>query len=417
MTDPRVIVGASHAGSELAAKLRQLDPSTPVLLVGAEAALPYQRPPLSKSWLGGTNDDIDWLLIRNAAAYANAGIAVRMATHVAAIDRTAHRLVLESGGSIAYSQLAVATGARARRLAVPDAERAERAPNFHYLRTLADAQRLRPQFTAGARIAIIGGGYIGLEVAALSIKHGLVPTVLEAQSRVLARVTAPALSAFYERIHRDAGVDVRTGAQVAGLEFASDGRVRGVLWQDANGATGCLEADIVVAGLGVEPNVELAQAAGLACAADGLAVDALCCTSDPDIVAAGDCTSRPVPGQPGTVRIESVPNAVEQARAAAATLCGQHQPCSSVPWFWSDQFDLKLQMVGISRGHDEWVARGDMTTRSFTVFYLREGTVIAADTVNRPGDFMQARRLVTAGVRADAARLADPAVELKKLAA
>ena len=417
MTDPRVIVGASHAGSELAAKLRQLDPSTPVLLVGAEAALPYQRPPLSKSWLGGTNDDVDWLLIRNAAAYSNAGVAVRSGTRVAAIDRASNRLVLESGESITYSQLAIATGARARRLAVPDAERTERAPNFHYLRTLADAERLRPQFTAGARIAVIGGGYIGLEVAALSIKHGLVPTVLEAQPRVLARVTAPALSAFYERVHRDAGVDVRTGAQVAGLEFASDGRLRGVLWRDAAGATGCVEADIVVAGLGVEPNIELAQAAGLACAADGILVDALCQTSDPDIVAAGDCTSRPVPGQPGTVRIESVPNAVEQARAAAATLCGQHQPCSSVPWFWSDQFDLKLQMVGLSRGHDEWVARGDMTTRSFTVFYLREGTVIAADAVNRPGDFMQARRLVTAGVRTEAARLADPAADLKKLAA
>ena len=417
MSDPRVIVGASHAGAELAAKLRQLDPDGKVLMLGEEPVLPYQRPPLSKTWLADPAGAVEPLFIRNAAAYANLGIDVRTDARVVEIDRVAQRVVLASGETIAYAQLALATGARARRLALAESGRAERAPNFHYLRTLADARRLRPQFVAGTRIVIVGGGYIGLEIAALAIRQGLVPTVLEAQDRVLARVTAPALSAFYERIHREAGVDVRTGTQVAGFEFTADGRVRGVRWQDAHGASGCIDAQVVVAGVGVVPNLELAQAAGLDCAADGLRVDELCRTSDPAIVAAGDCTSRPVPGQPDTVRIESVPNAVEQARTAAATLCGQQQPCSAVPWFWSDQFDLKLQMVGLSRGHDSWTLRGDMAARAFTAFYLREGRVIAADAVNRPGDFMAARRLVTAGTRADAARLADPATALRDLVA
>ncbi|MDQ2735436.1 MAG: FAD-dependent oxidoreductase [Pseudomonadota bacterium] len=417
MTDPRVVVGASHAGAELAVKLRQLDPATPVLVVGEEPVLPYQRPPLSKGWLANPDGEVEALLIRNAAAYESAGIAVRTGTRVTRIDRAAQRLELDSGEAVPYAQLAIATGARARRLALPGTERAERAANFHYLRTLADAHRLRAQIESGARIVIIGGGYIGLELAALAIKRGLRPVVLEAQSRVLARVTAAELSVFYEKVHRDAGVDVRTGVQVAGFEFAADGRVCGVLWQDASGASGSVGADIIVAGVGVVPNVELAQAAGLVCAPDGLLVDELCRTSDPAIVAAGDCTSRPVPGQPGTARIESVPNAAEQARSAAATLCGLQQPCNVVPWFWSDQYDLKLQMVGLSRGHDAVVIRGDMAARAFTAFYLRAGTVIAADAVNRPADFMLARKLVTAGARADAVLLADPATELKKLVA
>jgi 3-phenylpropionate/trans-cinnamate dioxygenase ferredoxin reductase subunit len=241
--------------------------------------------------------------------------------------------------------------------------------------------------------------------------------VLEAQPRVLARVTAAQMSSFYEKVHRDAGVDIRAGVQLTGFEFARDGSLRGVLWQDASGEPHCSEADIVIAGIGVEPNIELARAAGLACAADGLRVDEHCRTSDPAIVAAGDCTSRPVPGQPGTARIESVPNAVEQARAAAATLCGREQPCNSVPWFWSDQYDLKLQMVGLSRGHDTLAIRGDMSARGFTAFYLKQGALIAADSVNRPADFMLARKLVAAGVRVDTAQLSDTAYELKKLAA
>jgi 3-phenylpropionate/trans-cinnamate dioxygenase ferredoxin reductase subunit len=274
---------------------------------------------------------------------------------------------------------------------------------------------LKPQFKEGARIAIIGGGYIGLELAALSIKCGLKPTVFEAQPRVLARVTAPQMSAFYEQVHRAAGVNVRTGVQLAGFVIGADGNVRAVSWRDESGGEQATPTDIVAAGIGVVPNIELAQAAGLTCAPDGLLVDEYCRTSDASIVAAGDCTSRPVPGQPGTSRVESVPNAVEQARTAASTLCGRLQALTAVPWFWSDQYDLKLQMVGLSRGHDEVAIRGDVAARAFTAFYLREGALIAADSVNRPADFMLSRKLVAAGIRPAAGALADPAVELKRL--
>lgn len=417
MNQARVVIGASHAGSELAAKLRQFDPSTPVLLLGDEPVLPYQRPPLSKSWLGSESGEIDPILIRNAEAYAAAGIETRLHARAARIDRAAKRVELASGESIPYSQLAIATGARPRRLLLPGSEGADGAANFHYVRTLADAQRLRPQFKAGARIAIIGGGYIGLELAALATKLGLAATVLEAQPRVLARVTAPRMSAFYEQVHRDAGVDVFTGVQLAGFEIGPEGAIEAVRWSDAEGRPRVTKVDLVIAGIGVLPNIELAQDAGLSCADDGLLVDECCRTSDPFIVAAGDCTSRPVPGQGGTARIESVPNAVEQARAAAATLCGQSQPCNTVPWFWSDQYDLKLQMVGLSRGHDEVVIRGDMAARAFTAFYLKEGRLIAADAVNRPADFMVAKKLVMAGLHTSADVLADPGVELKKLVA
>lgn len=414
MSAPRIVIGASHAGAELALRLRQLDPSVPVLLLGDEPTLPYQRPPLSKSWIGDAAADEQALFMRPATAYAQAGVELLGGVRVAAIHRGERRITLQSGEQLAYAQLALATGARVRRLAGADTGSAAQAGNLHHLRTLSDAQGLRSQFRAGARIAIVGGGYIGLEIAALAVKHGLLPTVIEAQPRVLARVVPPELSAFYERVHQEAGVQLIKGVQVAGFDLAGDGRVRQVLWRDATGREGAVAADLVVVGVGVLPNVELAHRAGLACE-DGIVVDELCRTSDPFIVAAGDCTSRPVPGHAGLMRIESVPNALEQARTAAATLCGQHQPCRGVPWFWSDQYDLKLQMVGLSRGHDAMVVRGDMASRAFTVFYLRQGRVLAADAVNRPAEFMAARKLVADAALAEAAELADPAFDLKGL--
>jgi 3-phenylpropionate/trans-cinnamate dioxygenase ferredoxin reductase subunit len=413
---PRVVIGASHAGAELAIRLRQLDPGVPVLLLGDEPGLPYQRPPLSKSWLGDQALSVDALVMRSAEAYDKADVTVRTGVRVARIERDRQRLVLTSGEVLPYSQLAITTGARARRLGGLQADEADRAPNLHYLRTLADAQRLRPQFTPGARLTIVGGGYIGLEIAALAVKHGLKPTVIEAQPRVLARVAPPALSAFYEGVHRAAGVELLTSVQLVGFDFAADGRVDAVRWRHAAGTEGHLPTDAVVVGVGVLPDTELAQAAGLACA-DGIVVDEFCRTSDPSIVAAGDCTSRPVPGHEGHMRIESVPNALEQARTAAATLCGEHQPCLGVPWFWSDQYDLKLQMVGISRGHDAVVVRGEVSQRSFTVFYLRHGRLLAADAVNRPGEFMLARKLVAAAVAVEPDALADNDFDLKGLLA
>ncbi|MBL0918560.1 MAG: FAD-dependent oxidoreductase [Hydrogenophaga sp.] len=411
---PRIVIGASHAGVELALRLRQLDPDVPVLLLGDEPVLPYQRPPLSKSWLGDPAATPEALFMRPAETYAQAGVTVRSGARVARIERDARQVVLSTGEVLPYSQLALATGARARRLGGPQAEAMERAPNLHCLRTLADAERLRPQFVAGARLTIVGGGYIGLELAALAVQCGLRPTVIEAQPRVLARVAPPALSAFYESVHRDAGVKLLTGVQVDSFGFSADGRIDAVFWRDAAGHEGRLPTDVVVIGVGVLPEIELALAAGLVCD-DGIVVDACCRTADPFIVAAGDCTSRPVPGHEGRMRIESVPNALEQARTAAATLCGQHQPCLGVPWFWSNQYDLKLQMVGISRGHDTVVVRGDMQSRAFTVFYLRQGRLLAADAVNRPAEFMLARKLVTDETPVDPDLLTDTAFDLKGL--
>ncbi len=416
MMAPRIVIGASHAGAELAMRLRQIDSSVPVLLLGDEPVLPYQRPPLTKGWLSDAAATPDALMMRPADAYEKIGVAVRTGVRVMAIDRGARQVVLESGETLGYAQLAITTGARPRRLACADADRAERAANFHHFRTLQDARRLRAQFQRGARMAIVGGGYIGLELAASAVKQGIQVTVIEAQPRVLARVAAPVLSAFYERVHRDAGVELLKGVQVSGFEFLAHGDVSHVRWRGADGAGGEIAADMVVVGVGVVPNIEPARVAGLECSDDGIVVDELCRTSDPDIVAAGDCTCRPVPGHEGLMRIESVPSALEQARTAAATLCGQHQPCRGVPWFWSDQYHLKLQMVGISRGHDAVVVRGDMDSQAFTVFYLKDGHLLAADAVNRSADFMLARKLVTEGVSVDASTLADPAFDLKQLA-
>lgn len=411
-----VIAGAGHAAGELAVALRQHAPDCTITMVGEEAWLPYQRPPLSKTWLVQPEAAEDALLLRPAATYAASGVEFIGSTRIDAVDRAARTVRLSDGQTLAYDGLALATGARVRRLPVAQDAEVERCINFHYLRTVDDVRRLRPQFRAGARIAIVGGGYVGLEVASAAIKQGLQVTVLEAQDRVLARVTAPEVSAFYEEVHRGAGVDLRVATEVTGFDLAPDGDVvSAVRCRGTNGVEFALAVDLVVVGVGVVPNVELAQAAGLA-VANGIVVDELARTSDPSIVAAGDCTCHPNPVADGLVRLESVPNAVEQARTAAATLCGQHRPHLTVPWFWSDQYDLKLQMVGLSRGYDQLVVRGSVAERSFAVFYLRRGVVVAVDTVNRPKDFMLARRIVAGRVSADPAQLRDETVDLKLLA-
>ena len=294
---------------------------------------------------------------------------------------------------------------------VEGAQEAELLQNFHYVRTIDDIDCLRRHFEHGLRLVIIGGGYIGLEVAAVAVKRGLRVTVLEALPRVLARVTAPEVSAFYERVHRKAGVDVRTDVTVKGFEFDPS--------KDAVSAVICGEdtrvpADVVVAGIGLVPNTELAEGAGLAIE-NGIVVDEYSRTSDPDILAAGDCTSFQSALFGRRVRLESVPNAVEQARTAAATLCGKERPYNAVPWFWSDQYDLKLQMAGLSQGYDQIVLRGSTQTSSFAAFYLQQGRLIAADTVNRPQEFMLSKRLVAASAVIEPHRLADESRPLKDL--
>lgn len=405
------IIGAGHAGGELALALRQQDYTGSIVLIGNEAHPPYQRPPLSKAYLKGECEAAS-LCVRQQAAYDRSKIELELNACVERIDPQAKTLSLADGRTIGYTQLALTTGGRPRRLDTADATRAERAANFHYFRTIDDVLNIRARLIAGARLVIVGGGYIGLEVAAAAVSRGVSVTVLEALPRVLARVTAPEMSSFYEQVHREAGVDVRTGIAVTGFEISASGEeVSGVRCSDGV----VIPADIVVAGIGIMPNTELALAAGLS-VDNGVVVDEYARTSDPCIVAAGDCTNHPNALTGRRVRLESVANAVEQARSAAATLAGKQRRYDSVPWFWSDQYDLKLQMVGLSQGYDSIVLRGSMNERSFTLFYLRSGEIIASDSVNRPQEFMISKRLVAAHSRLDPASLADDSTPLKTLA-
>jgi 3-phenylpropionate/trans-cinnamate dioxygenase ferredoxin reductase subunit len=402
-----VIVGAGYAAGELAVRLKQSGYGGPVTMVGAEAHLPYHRPPLSKAFLSGALPQ-DELLLRPEATYTKFGIGFRASTRVARIDRAAHAVELHDGTTMPYAKLVLATGGHARRLTCPGADLA----GVLTLRTLDDVLAMRAHLKPGARLVIIGGGYIGLEVAAVAIKSGVAVTVVEAAPRVLARVAGAEISAFYEKAHRDAGVTVLTGQTVEALVGLPENpaHVGGVVL--GSGAT--LPADFVLAGVGLIAHTELAEAAGLH-VQNGIWVDEYCRTEDPYVLAIGDCANHPCPFLGRRVRLESVPNALEQARVAADTIGGRLVPYGAVPWFWSDQYDLKLQAVGLADGHDQVVLRGDMEQRSFLVFYLRQGVLIAADAVNKPGEFLVAKRLVGAYARADIGGLADTAVPLKNL--
>ncbi|MBK5123954.1 FAD-dependent oxidoreductase [Burkholderia sp. R-69980] len=403
-----VIIGSGQAAGELAAALRQERYDGTLVMVGEEPQLPYQRPPLSKAYLAGKVDS-ESLHVRPRATFEKAGIELMLGVRVESVDRERRQVILAGGREIEYSTLAFTTGGRPRRLSVPGANH----PLVHYLRTIADVDAIRRRMVAGARLVIIGGGYIGLEVASVAVRAGLHVTVLEAAERVLARVTAPEVSAFYEQVHRDAGVEIRTGAAVTsidGLSGPDDMQSAVVVCGDGTR----FEADLIIAGIGLIPNTDVAKQAGLT-VDDGIVVDEYARTSDPNIVAAGDCTRHPNRHLGRHVRLESVPNAMEQARVAAATLCGRDKPYHSVPWFWSDQYDLKLQMVGISSGYERLVLRGSLEKRSFAAFYLKDDHILAADFVNRLPDFMVTKRLVAERVLVSAEYLADETRPLKAL--
>jgi 3-phenylpropionate/trans-cinnamate dioxygenase ferredoxin reductase component len=412
MTDLVTIVGGGHAAGELATALRQGGYTGAVRLIGEEIYLPYQRPPLSKAFLAG-EIDAEGLLLKSRATYEKAQVETVLGRRVDKLDRASKTLRFADGSSEAYDKLVLATGGRPRRLAAVGIERAEQCSNFHYLRTIDDVRRIHSQFRAGMKLVIVGGGYIGLEVAAVARKRGIEVTVLEAQERVLARVTAPEVSAFYERVHGEAGVVLKTSTVVKEIHLDES--------SDAVAALECvggevIRADVVIVGVGLTPNVELAREAGLE-ENDGIVVDAYCQTTDDSILAIGDCTRHPSVYAGRPLRLESVPNAVEQARTAALAITGQHKPYEAVPWFWSEQYDLRLQMVGLSQGYDQMVFRGSAQTRSFTAFYLREGCLIAADAISRPQEFMLARQAVSRGARPDPALLADESVTLKTVLA
>ena len=399
------VVGAGQAAGQLISSLRSAGFEGRIRLFGEEPSLPYQRPPLSKEYLAGEMS-AEQLAILQPEFYENAAVELSLGTRIEAIDREAKRLLITGGESVAYDKLALTTGARVRRLGAPG----EARDGIHVLRTIADVDAIRAGFAPGRRLAIVGGGYIGLEVAAVAVKLGLVVTVLELADRVMNRVVCPEVSAFYQQEHESQGVRILTGTAVSAFEEGEGGAIR-VLCGDAPP----LEADIVVVGVGILPEVSLAEAAGLD-VQNGILVDAFARTSDPDIVAAGDCTNHINQLLEGRVRLESVQNANAQARVAAATLCGQEAPYAELPWFWSQQYDLKLQIVGLSQGYDQTVIRGAPEERAFAAYYMKQGVLIAADAVNSPRDFMMARKLIAAKARIDPARLADTSVPLRALA-
>ncbi|MET0404295.1 MAG: FAD-dependent oxidoreductase [Cystobacter sp.] len=408
-----IIVGAGQAGGELATRLRQQGSEGRIVLVGDETHPPYQRPPLSKAFLLGKLTQAE-LQLKPAATYERFTIELKLGTRVESVDRDAREVLFSEGSRLRYDRLVFATGGRARPLSFPGQD-TSRLGNVFSMRSIADVEAMRGEFVAGRHLVIIGGGYVGLEVAAVATQLGLKVTVVEAAPRILARVTGPEVSSFIEAIHRGHGVDFRQSAGVQGFELdETQGRVKRVKISH-EGQEESLEADLVLVGIGLIPNTELAARAGLA-VDNGIVVDEYARTSDPDILAIGDCANQPSSYTGTRIRLESVPNALEHARVAAATLMGKQEPSTATPWFWSDQYELKMQMVGLSSGYEQCVTRGAIASRTFAAFYLKGNRILAADVIGRPPDFMAARKLVSAKTPVDAQRLADESIPLAQCA-
>jgi 3-phenylpropionate/trans-cinnamate dioxygenase ferredoxin reductase subunit len=404
MVEQILIVGAGQAAVQASDTLRRKGFKGALTLVGAEPYLPYQRPPLSKKYLSGALER-ERLLIRPAQFYAEQGIETLLGRRAEGIDREHRKVRLDDGSVLGYDTLLLATGSHPRQITAPGANLA----GVHYLRNIADVDGIRVELAPERRMVIVGGGYIGLEVAATARELGLEVTVLEMADRVMNRVTCCEVSSFYANEHTRHGVRIVCNARVqAFVGGGSPERVRAVVCEDGSE----YPADIVLVGVGVVPTDDLAQAAGLECS-NGIVVDQHCRTSDPHIFAAGDCTSHPNIHYGRRMRLESVDNAFEQATTAALNMLGTPTPHDKVPWFWSDQYDLKMIIVGLCTGHDQVVLRGAPASRSFSACYLYRGELVAVDTVNNPKDQMAARKLVAARARPDPAKLADPSVALK----
>lgn len=401
MSQKVVIVGAGHGAGQLAASLRQKKYAGEIVLVGDEPYYPYQRPPLSKKYLAGELP-VERLFVKPQNFYADQAIDVRLNTRIASIDRGSNSVLTGHGDTIHYDVLVLATGSRARTLHCPGADLA----GVSYLRTVQDVDNIRRLVAAGRQIVIVGAGYIGLEVAAVTRQLGMDVTVVEVQDRVMSRVVCPKVARFYQNEHEAHGVRLMLSTGLSG--FSGNGQVSTVHLEHGDP----LPVDVVVVGIGIEPDTELAAGAGLALG-DGIVVDDRCRTSDRNIYAIGDCTFHPNGTYGRRLRLESVHNALEQAKTAAANICGEDVVYSQVPWFWSDQYDLKLQIAGLSQGYDETVLRGDPGSRSFACAYLREGALIAVDAINSPKDFMQSKSLIAAGASPDRQLLSNPEIELK----
>ena len=402
-----VIVGAGHGGAQAALALRQQGFAGSIVMIGREPEPPYERPPLSKEYLA-REKPFERLYIRPPQLWADKQVTLRLSTSVTSLDPAAKTVALDDGTTLGYGSLIWATGGDPRRLACEGAHLA----GIHAVRTRADVDKLMGEIDAGAsRVVVVGGGYIGLEAAAVLTKLGLAVTLLEALPRVLARVAGEELSAFYEAEHRAHGVDLRTGVTVEAI-VGTDNKVTGVRLADGE----ILPCEIVIVGIGIVPAIGSLIEAGAA-GGNGVDVDEFCRTSLPDVFAIGDCAAHSNGFADGAViRLESVQNANDMATCAARAIMGEPQPYKATPWFWSNQYDLRLQTVGLSTGYDATVMRGDPATRSFSVVYLKGGRVIALDCVNMVKDYVQGRKLVEGRATPDLAMLADTAVPLKELA-
>lgn len=401
-----IIIGAGQAGGETAQRLRQSGFTGDITLIGEEPSPPYQRPPLSKAYLAG-KIDMDRLLLRPANVYTEEHIALLTPVKAVWIDRAGKKVRIEGGRELAYDALVLATGARPRKLPLVGAD----LEGVHLFRTAADIDAIRPRFVSGAKLVVIGAGYIGLEVAAVARQTGLDVTVIETAVRPLARVTSPEVAGFFLDEHTRQGVRFVLGGQPAVIKGKE--RVTGVGLTDGSE----LPADIVVAGIGVTPETTLAQHCGLTIE-NGIVTDTQCRTSDPHIFAIGDCAARPMAHFDQRVcRLESVHNAVEGAKIVAGVLTGQPAHTVEAPWFWSDQYDLKLQIAGLFQGYDHVVFRGVMADRSFAAFYYKGDKLIAVDAVNRPGEYLGAKMLIQSGRTLPPEVIADETRPMKELVA
>jgi 3-phenylpropionate/trans-cinnamate dioxygenase ferredoxin reductase subunit len=399
-----VIAGGGQAATQAAQSARQAGFDGTISLIAEETYLPYQRPPLSKSFLSG---DLarERLFLKPEQFYESREIEIRQGVRVDAFDPSGQSVALSNGERISYSELLLATGSSPVRLNFPGSELA----GIHYLRSIDDVEAIKSEFREGQRLLVVGAGYIGLEVAAVAIRAGLAVTVLEAESRAMSRSVCPTVADFFADRHRQAGVDLRFDARLT--EMA--GEANDV--KTAITATGeSIECDLVIIAVGIRPRVELAEAAGLAID-NGIAVDPECRTSAPSVFAAGDCTSHPHPWVGQRIRLESVQNAIEQGKAAAATICGKPRGFDAIPWFWSDQYDLKLQIAGLSTGYDRTVIRGQPDDGSFSVYYLKNGAVIAVDSINDPRSFITAKQRLTDKPRWPVEAIADTSCDLSRL--
>ena len=403
MTERVVIAGAGHAAGQLVASLKQKKFDGQIVLVGDEAYLPYQRPPLSKKFLSGELA-AERLYVKPPAFYDDPQIELRLETKITKIDRGNKSLRTENGDDIPYDKLILALGSRVRRLSIDGADLA----GVHYLRSIDDVEGIRAEMQNKKNAVIIGAGYIGLEVAAVTRKLGLEVTVIEMADRVMSRVVSPEISDYYQIEHTNQGVKLRLSTGIKAIRGKK--RVQAVETDDGE----LIPADFVVIGVGIQPNTELAIEAGLQ-VEDGIVVDDRCQTSDPSVYAVGDCTRHPNAIYDRQLRLESVHNALEQAKTAVINICGGQSHYSQVPWFWSDQYDLKLQIAGLSTDYDDVIIRGNPADRSFACLYLRDGRLIATDAVNSPKEFVHSKALIAGRKQLDRDRLADADIPLKDL--